>query len=150
MLPDPLHPAVVHFPLVLATLLPLIAVVALVAIRRGSSTRYTWLVVVAFAVFAAGSAWLAVETGEGQAERVEEVIGDEPVHEHEEAAEWLLMMAGITAVVSGIGLVHGRVGSAARWGTVVLAIVAMTTAVRTGDLGGKLVYQHGAARAYTE
>ena len=36
MLPDPLHPAVIHFPIVLMVLLPLVAAWALWTIRRGA------------------------------------------------------------------------------------------------------------------
>ena len=36
MLPDPLHPAVVHFPIVLVFLVPIAAVLAVWVIRRGA------------------------------------------------------------------------------------------------------------------
>jgi len=64
MLPNPLHPAVVHFPLVLAFLFPLFAASGFLAIRRGAAARRAWLLPTAFAIAVAGSAWLAVKTGE--------------------------------------------------------------------------------------
>ena len=42
MLPNPMHPAVVHFPVVLAFLLPLFVAGALLAIRRGANARRAW------------------------------------------------------------------------------------------------------------
>ena len=69
MLLDPLHPAVVHFPVVLAFLLPLFAAGALWAIRRGAAPRRAWLLPIAGAAALALSAWVAVETGEAQTER---------------------------------------------------------------------------------
>jgi len=42
MLPNPLHPAVVHFPIVLALLLPIFAIGALWTIRRGARPRRAW------------------------------------------------------------------------------------------------------------
>jgi uncharacterized membrane protein len=39
MLPDPLHPIVVHFPIVLVVLLPAFAIGALLVIRRGGGGR---------------------------------------------------------------------------------------------------------------
>jgi len=41
MLPNPLHPAVVQFPLMLAFLFPLFAASAFLAIRRGAASAYT-------------------------------------------------------------------------------------------------------------
>lgn len=35
MLPQPLHPAVVHFPIVLAVLLPVVTLAGILAVRRG-------------------------------------------------------------------------------------------------------------------
>ena len=46
MLPDPLHPAVVHFPIALAALVPLLAVLAIVAIRRRFLPPHSWWLVV--------------------------------------------------------------------------------------------------------
>ena len=86
MLPDPLHPAVVHFPIVLVILLPIFALGALWAIRRGASARLAWAMPLAVAAALAASAWFAVETGEGQEERVESVLSESVLHEHEEAA----------------------------------------------------------------
>ena len=50
MLPNPLHPAVVHFPIVFMFLLPISAGVALWAIRRGANPLKAWAVPVAFAL----------------------------------------------------------------------------------------------------
>jgi uncharacterized membrane protein len=121
MLPNPLHPAVVHFPVVLAFLLPLVAIGALWTIRRGARPRAAWSVPLMLAGALALSAWAAVETGEGQSERVERVVGEQPLESHEEMAD-----AFLTA-------------------SVVLVVVA---AARVGHSGGQLVYQHGAASAY--
>src|SRR5690349_1283648 len=70
----PLHPLVVHFPVVLAILLPISAVVALLVIRKGATPRRVWSVPVAVAAALALSAWVATETGESQEDRVERVV----------------------------------------------------------------------------
>lgn len=49
MLPNPLHPAVVHFPIVLAVLLPLFVIGALWAIRRGAAPLRAWSLPLAMA-----------------------------------------------------------------------------------------------------
>jgi len=87
MLPNPLHPAVVHFPVVLAFLLPLFVGGALWAIRRGANARRAWLVPLAVAVALSLSAWAAVQTGGAQGERVERVVSEQAIESHEEMAE---------------------------------------------------------------
>ena len=74
MLPDPLHPAVVHFPVALAALTPLFAALIAIAIRAKRTPRRTWLLVVLMQALLVGSTWLAHETGEDEEERVEKVL----------------------------------------------------------------------------
>lgn len=150
MIPDPLHPAVVHLPLVLAFLLPVAALLAWWAIRRGSHRIYVWAVPVGLAVVLTAASWFAVETGEAQEERVEGVVPESALHEHEEAGERLLLFSGITAVLLAGGLAAGAVGAAARIVGTAASIVVLVPAVQVGAAGGELVYRHGAASAYLE
>jgi uncharacterized membrane protein len=150
MLPDPLHPAVVHFPIVLMILLPVIAAGALWAIRRGSSPRLAWGAPFAFAVALTLSAWVAVETGESQEEKVEDVVAEAPRHAHEESAEQFLILSGVLLLVTGVGLFRGRLGGAARLAATAGALGLVAVGARVGHTGGKLVYQYGAASAYVQ
>ena len=149
MLPNPVHPAVVHFPLVLMILLPIAAGVALAAIRRGARLRMAWAVPVAFSAALAASAWLALETGEDQEEKVEQIVPRTALEAHADAAEAFLIASGVLFLVTAAGLAGGPVGRAARWTSTLGALVVVAMGVRVGDAGGKLVYQHGAAMAYT-
>ena len=148
MLPTPLHPAVVHFPIVLATALPVAALLALLAIRRGSEARRAWAIPLALAVALSVSGWVALETGEAEEERVEAVVGDAPIHEHEQAAERFLVLAGVLTLVAGAGLLRGPTGAAARMVAGVGTLVVLAAAFQVGRAGGELVYGQGAARAY--
>ncbi|MEQ1857030.1 MAG: hypothetical protein ABL963_11185 [Longimicrobiales bacterium] len=148
MLPVPLHPVVVHFPMVLAVLLPISAVVALWAIRRGAAPLRAWAVPAAFAVAMAGSAWLAIETGEAEEEKVEAFVPETAIHEHEEAAERFLLLSGVVALVAGAGLLGGVAGTAARLVASVGALVVLAAGIQVGAAGGALVYEHGAGQAY--
>ncbi len=150
MIPDPLHPAVVHFPIVLAALLPLAAVVALILIARGAAARKTWSFVVALSVMLALASWAAVETGQDEEDTVEKVVAEEPIHEHEEAGERMLIFSGIGVVLVGLGLVNGKVGQVGRWIGTIAAVGLVVASYQVGRLGGELVYQHGAASAYTD
>lgn len=148
MLPDPLHPIVVHFPIVLVVLLPLFAAGALVAIRRGAAPRRAWALPLTLAAALTLSAWIAIETGEAQEERVEEVVSEVALHTHEEAAERFLVLSGVLLLIAGAGLVTGLIGSSARLVATVGAVVLIGAGIQVGGSGGDLVYKHGAANAY--
>jgi uncharacterized membrane protein len=144
----PLHPLVVHFPVVLAVLLPIAIVVALFAIRKGAGSRRVWSVPTAIAAALALSAWVSTETGESQEDRVERVVAESALNTHEEAAERFLVLSGVLALVAVAGLARGTVGRAARIVTAVGAVGVLGAGVQVGHSGGVLVYREGAASAY--
>lgn len=148
MLPDPLHPAVIHFPIALSVLLPFAALLGLLAVRRGTAPRKAWgyVTLVAFLAFAA--AFVGVRTGEQEEDRVEEVVDRDAIHEHEEAGERLQLLAGIGFLVFAAGLSGGGVGRVARPVALLASLAIAGQAYLTGKGGGELVYDHGAASAY--
>ncbi len=147
-LPDPLHPVVVHFPIVFAALLPWIALGVPLATARGWLPRHAWAGVVLAAALVAGAGWMAEETGEDQMKRVEKVVAKDLVKAHAERAELFVDLAVGTAVLALGGLLGGRLGRLARVATVVASLAVLGAVVRTGKSGGELVYKHGAASAY--
>lgn len=150
MLPDPLHPALVHFPIVLALLAPLLAAGFLFAIQTRRLPARAWLAVIALQLSIVASGWLTAETGEEEEERVERVVAEEPIEEHEEAAEAFLWISGIAVPIAVAGLVPGGVGAAARVLALVASLAAGAAVARVGHTGGLLVYEHGAAIAYLD
>src|SRR5512147_2392543 len=74
MLPNPLHPAVVHMPIALTILLPFFAVGALWAIRRGARPLRAWGLAVALLGALVGSGWVALWSGQRQEDTVERVV----------------------------------------------------------------------------
>lgn len=149
MLPNPLHPAVVHFPVVLAFLLPLFVAGALWAIRRGANARCAWVLPLAAAVALAVSAWASVQTGSAQEERVERAVSEQALETHEEMAEAFLAASAGVAVLALAGFVGGMAGRVARVVTGIGALVLIGLVARVGHSGGQLVYRYGAASAYT-
>jgi len=146
----PLHPLIVHFPIVLAVLLPISIVVAIWAIRKGATARRVWAVPLALAAALALSAWVATQTGEAQEDRVERVVARGAMHGHEEAAERFLVLSGVLVLVAAAGLARGTVGRAARLVTAAGALGVVAAGVQVGHSGGQLVYRYGAASAYTD
>ena len=148
MLPNPLHPAVVHFPIVLAFLLPLFAVGAMIAIRKGARPLRAWSLPLAVGAALTLSSWVAVETGEDQDERVERVVAEQPLETHEERAELFLTLSGVVLLVSAAGLARGVIGRAGRITATAGAFALVVAGAMVGHSGGELVYRHGAASAY--
>lgn len=148
MIPEPLHPAVVHFPIVLMIVLPFLAIASIVAIRRGQNVSRAWLPVFFVAFVLAGSAWAAVQTGEREEEAVEEVVTRSAIHDHEEAAEVFLPLTFVVLAIVGGGLLGGAAGKVARPLGAVAAVVLVGFGYAVGESGGELVYEYGAANAY--
>jgi uncharacterized membrane protein len=148
MLPSPLHPAVVHFPIVFAVLLPVSAFVALWTIRRGAAPFRARAVPLGLAVALTGSAWVALQSGEAEEDRVKGYVAEAPLHEHAEAAERFLVLAGVVPLVAVLGLRSGSVGAAARLVASAGTLAVLLAGIQVGSVGGKLVYERGAAQAY--
>jgi uncharacterized membrane protein len=149
-LPDPVHPLIVHFPIVLALLAPFTAGALFWVIRSGRAPVRAWAAVVALQVAVAGSAWVAVETGEHEEERVERVVAESAIEEHEESAERFLWIAALIVPLAAAGLLSGPVGIAARGLATAATLGAALAVAATGHSGGELVYRHGAATAYLD
>lgn len=145
----PLHPLVVHFPVVFAAVAPIVAIAALFAIRRGSRPLVAWGITVALLAALSSSAWFAHETGEEQEEKVENVVPDAALETHEESADRFQWLSVALLVVAAAGLLNGRAGAAARLLATVGTIAMVAAAVQVGHSGGALVYKHNAGSAYS-
>lgn len=147
----PLHPAIVHVPIGVALVVPLVAIVVLEAARRaGRLDRARWAIVVLLQAIVFGGALAALRTGETDEDRVEQVVARSAIHEHEERGEVFTWLAGGAFVAGIAGLVIP-----ARRAQLAAAVVASTVAVVVGAAtywvghsGGELVYRQGAARAH--
>lgn len=150
LLPDPLHPAIVHLPIALTILVPLFALGALIAIARGAAVLRAWGLAAAMLAALSLSAYVSLETGEQQEERVERVVPERAFESHEDAAKGFLLLSLGVLGVAGVGLVKGRVGTAARYAAAAGTLALVVAGYRVGHSGGELVYRYGAASAYTQ
>jgi hypothetical protein len=148
MLPTPLHPAIVHFPIVFMLLLPLVAVVVLWRLHDGARRR-AWGLVIGTAVLVTASGLVALRSGKAEEDKVEAVVAEGAIHEHEEAAEAFLLASWIVLGLAAVGAMPGVAGKGGRVLTLVGSLALVYFGWRVGDLGGKLVYREGAAAAYT-
>jgi len=143
----PLHPVAVHFPIVLGILLPAVALLLWWSIKKEWASPKVWALVVVMTLAYGGSALVAMELGEEDEEKVEKVVSEEIIEEHEEVAEMIPWVAGVLLLVSLTGLLP-KYGNKARLALIVLSLVAIVPLIQTGHTGGELVYRYGAATAH--
>lgn len=141
--PSPLHPAVVHFPIVFILTGAAVAVLA-VFVRR-------WhLPLIAAVLLAAGAcgAVVATVTGGQEEEMAGELSGaaEAVLEEHEEWGETTRSVAIVAAVLAVAAAATARYRLAGRGlsaATAALALAAAYCVAETGHYGGQLVYRHG-------
>jgi uncharacterized membrane protein len=143
-LPNPLHPALVHFPIVLILLGALVAVVAVV-VRRG---HLPWLAAGLLVLGAAG-ALVAAKTGGDAAELVGDLnaTGEQVLDEHEEWGEFARNLALVAAALAIGAASVSKFPRTARVVASLAAVAALTASygvAQAGHYGGRLVYKHGA------
>lgn len=139
--PEPLHPAIVHFPIALllvGTPLSLLAVIS----RRWAIPSALIL------VLGAAGAFLAVETGEREEHRLPKTTGElhELFEKHEHAGKSARNFAFVAATLAVLSVAVARWRMLARILTAATAIVALMTSwhvAQAGHYGGALVYDHG-------
>lgn len=149
-LPSPLHPALIHFPIVLAVLLPFVALAAALAIARQWLPPRAWWALVAMHALLAGAAYVAAQVGHREEEKVEDVVPTEAMHAHEEAGDFVVLLAGLSLPVTAAGLLAGRSGRVARGLTVLGGLALAASVARAGQTGGEVAYRHGGASVYRE
>jgi len=142
-MPNPLHPALVHFPIVLI-LVGAVAAVAAAFLRRG---HLPLMAAILLGLGALG-ALAAVQTGEeegglaGMMPESTETILDE----HEDWAETTRSLAIVAAILAAAsaGLIRfPRTARALGAVTAFAALAAAYAVAQAGHYGGQLVYQHG-------
>jgi len=147
----PLHPRLVHLPIALSVLMPLVTSGLLLAWWRGWLPRRAWVVAVVLqgALVVGGVA--AIRSGEADEHRAETVLSERLIEEHEDAAKLLTGGALVVLLVAAAGLLLRGEGAAraAAAVAVVGTLAVLLLAYRAGELGGRLVYVHGAASAFT-
>lgn len=146
----PLHPKIVHLPIALAVLMPLLTGGVLLAIWRDWLPRRTWSLVFVGQLLLVGSGVLALRSGETDEERVEKVVPETALEAHEAAGERFVWGGGVLLGLALLPLLlrNRRVqllaGATAFAGT----LVVLGLGYQVGQKGGELVYGHNAGAAF--
>ncbi len=146
----PLHPMIVHFPVALTFILPILIIVFAYMIKNNKMIPKGWLVIVGLQLMVVVTGYVSLETGETEEHTVEKVVSKDLIHEHEEAAEIFVGSTVLALVLSiGVFFIRKEFQFPIKMGISIVGLISCFLAYKTGSLGGELVYKHGAASAYT-
>jgi uncharacterized membrane protein len=142
------HPMLVHLPLSAVILLPLLLLFAFYREKKGKQVPQIWYIASGLMILAAGSATLAVITGNMGEEIVEKTISESIIEKHEKWGELFVLLIYVTTLLSVVHLfMKDSVRKIARTGLLVLSLLLPVVGAQTGRYGGELVYKHNAAAA---
>jgi hypothetical protein len=139
----PLHPAVVHVPLGLALVMPLLLGALLWAVLTDRLPGRVWLVALVLQGIILGAAAVALRTGEQDEDRVENRVGEARLEAHERAAQAFTWAAGLTFGTVGLALAlrnRRRPFAVAGMTSVALSVAMLALGVQAGHRGGALVH----------
>lgn len=146
------HPRVVHLPMALSALMPLLAGGFLIAWLRGWQPARGWWLVVGLQAILFVSCVAALNSGESDEPKAAAYVAAQHLEHHEQAAQRFAWASGVVLVLMLIAGAMGKglgalpTASVATLGTVLV----LGLGVHAGKAGGELVYRHGAARAWVE
>jgi uncharacterized membrane protein len=143
-LPEPFHPAVVHFPIALILLGALLAVISF--FRAGWIPPYLTAFILSLgALGTVAATW----TGDEDEERAEKALqrAEQVLDEHEEWGERarnLAILGALAAVAAAVSQKRSaRVFRSTTALTAVISLGASWFVLEAGHYGGQLVYRHG-------
>lgn len=144
------HPKIVHIPVALGILMPFITGGLAFAWWRKWLPARTWMIAIILQAILFASGVMTLKTGEIEEERVEQVVSEHYIEEHENAAKLFVGASGFVLVIMLLAAANGKRNT--RLPVTIVATVGtlavMGLGYRTGEAGGALVYEHGAANAY--
>lgn len=145
----PFHPLIAHFPLILATLLPILVLIFAYMIKVEKMTPRGWVLIIGLQLVTTITGYIALETGENEEAAVQKVVEKTYIQQHESSAE---VFVGVTvvslALAIGAFFVKKELQFPVQLSVAAVGLLACYFAFQTGKLGGELVYVHGATKAY--
>ncbi|MGE0867520.1 MAG: DUF2231 domain-containing protein [Kofleriaceae bacterium] len=147
----PMHPKLVHIPIALCIVMPMMLTLVWMGIRRGWFTSRTWLLcaVLQGALFVSSVA--ALQSGKNDGDKVEGYASEEALQTHANRASWFVYIAGFNlALSSGVALLPLARPRRQLLGAIAIAgsLGATYAGYLVGDAGGRLVYVANASDAH--
>ncbi|HXH31092.1 MAG TPA: DUF2231 domain-containing protein [Bacteriovoracaceae bacterium] len=150
-MPEPLHPYIVHLPVALSYLIPILIIVFAQMIKKNKMAPAAWLVIIGIQLVITVTGYVALETGETEELAVDKLVSKKLIHEHEEASEIFVGSTVLALVVSiAAFFIRKEFQFYIKLAVGVISLGSVFLAYSTGKLGVELVYKHGAAAAYAE
>ena len=145
----PLHPLLVHFPIVLTFCLPVLLFIFWIAERKGWVSQKIWWIAFTLSLANPLTSFLALRTGEQDEDLVEKFVSENLIEAHEEWGELVLWMGiGVCALL--LAQVLFKRFNFLKLLTLLFALAAVFPMIQAGHTGGELVYKHGAAQAHIQ
>lgn len=147
----PFHPLIVHFPIALAFILPLLMLAFAYMIKVNKMSSQAWLIIIGLQLGLTITGYVALESGENEEHQVEKIVDKKIIHEHESKAEIFVGSTVIALVLSVAAFfLRKEFQFFIQLGVTLVGLVSCYLAIQTGHTGGGLVYEHGAASAYAQ
>jgi len=144
----PLHPILVHFPIALGLLAPVILLLVWLGIHKWNWPTRTWSLIPLIYIVLLATSLGAVKTGEIDEEKVEPYLTYGAIEEHEEMGEKIPWVFAALLVLSTTPFLFRSRKKLLMATTLVFSIASIAPIVVTGHTGGELVYKKGAANAH--
>jgi len=148
-----LHPMVIHLPLGLMFLAPIIIFLLWQKVKENAdqdlSQNDLWRVLIVVLLIMTIASFVSMMTGEHDEEIVEKLVPEEPIESHEDIAKIftisvVILLAGSVA----IAYLKENIRNLMIISLLGLSLVVIALGGLTGKKGGELVYQHKAANAF--
>lgn len=148
----PLHPIIIHLPIGLTILLPIIVLVTWALFIKGHVNKFALVLLPVLYFSISGLAYIAMETGEDEEHTVEKVVDEKYIEEHEESAETFFVASLVVAAISLAPLFITKTATIKAGFPLLLAAhgVLIYFVYLVGHSGGELVYKYNAPSAYQD
>jgi uncharacterized membrane protein len=150
MKPELLHPAIVHIPLGIAVVLPILCLTALWLHfqRRDESAVFArfWAGLMVCLIAASVGAFIAHETGEAGEQAIGKFMPEGAIELHEKYSKIFSALLYAATLVGALTIfLRGHLKGYAILAVTLLCSAALFAGILTGNAGGELVYKHKAA-----